>query len=153
KEDRARTAHAVLAADVRTGETEILAQEIAEQQARLDRALVPLAVHDAIDRGGHEGVGLLHGQTYDRLRCETAGQERDATQVSMWDAEHDVQEARPFSSRETSNEANEGAADRVAVVAGARARGDSVRDDRRVVLAQVAGPTGRLRTAVVHSVA
>ena len=35
EQDRARTAHPVLAPDVRAGETEILANEVAEEQARL----------------------------------------------------------------------------------------------------------------------
>ena len=46
EQNRARAAHAVLAADVRAGEAEVLAQEIAEQEPRLDAAFVssPLTV-------------------------------------------------------------------------------------------------------------
>ena len=49
EEDRARAADAVLAPDVRAGQAEILAEEIAEQQARLDLAAVPRAVHGDVD--------------------------------------------------------------------------------------------------------
>ena len=55
---RAGAAHAMLAADMRTGEQEIVTQKVAQQQARLhatpigcavdgDRNLVPVSVHDA----------------------------------------------------------------------------------------------------------
>src|SRR5690242_8695027 len=43
-EHGARAAHAVLAADVRAGEAELVAQEIGERQARLHGALVALAI-------------------------------------------------------------------------------------------------------------
>jgi hypothetical protein len=39
EQHRAGTAHAVLTPDVGAGEAELLSQEIAQQQARLDRAL------------------------------------------------------------------------------------------------------------------
>jgi hypothetical protein len=45
EEDGAGAADTVLAPDVRTGERELAADEIAEQQARLDIALVQRAVH------------------------------------------------------------------------------------------------------------
>ena len=38
EEDRAGAADAVLAADVRAGQAELVAQEVAQQQARLDLA-------------------------------------------------------------------------------------------------------------------
>ena len=47
---RAGAAHAVLAADMRAGEPERVAQEIGEQQARLDRSLVGRAVDRHLDR-------------------------------------------------------------------------------------------------------
>ena len=49
EQNRAGAAHAVLAADVRAGQPEILADEIAEQQARLDLALVASAVDGDAD--------------------------------------------------------------------------------------------------------
>ena len=42
---RAGAAHAVLAADMRAGEQQVVAQEIAQQQARLDLAPIGRAVH------------------------------------------------------------------------------------------------------------
>src|SRR5438552_18900095 len=44
EEDGARAAHAVLAADVRAGELELMAQEIGEREPVLDAGLVRLAV-------------------------------------------------------------------------------------------------------------
>src|SRR5438445_531996 len=60
---RAGAAHAVLAADMGARESERVAQEIAEQQARLDRALVGRAVH----RHG-EGLGAAHAAASSALR-------------------------------------------------------------------------------------
>src|SRR5690242_4421813 len=48
EQNGARAAYAVLAADVGAGEREILAEVIAEQLPRLDRAVI----EDAIDRDG-----------------------------------------------------------------------------------------------------
>src|SRR5262249_42633078 len=48
--DRACAAYAVLAADVGAGQTELVAEEIAQQQARLDPTLAALAVHRGDDR-------------------------------------------------------------------------------------------------------
>src|SRR5258706_1253823 len=50
---RAGAAHAVLAADMRARQTEVLAQKIRQQAARLDRALVG----DAVDRHADRAVG------------------------------------------------------------------------------------------------
>ena len=47
---RARAAHAVLAAEVRAGEAEIVAEEVGECLAHLDRSLVELPVHGDPDR-------------------------------------------------------------------------------------------------------
>ena len=55
EEDGARAADAVLAADVRAGEAELVPEEIAEQKPRLDAAFVPLAV----DRD-RDGEGAAH---------------------------------------------------------------------------------------------
>ena len=44
EQDRARSAHAVLAADVCAGQAKVVAQEIAQQQTRLDGPLVLRAV-------------------------------------------------------------------------------------------------------------
>jgi hypothetical protein len=48
-EHGARTAHAMLAADVGAGEVKLVAQEVGERHARLDLALVCAAVHGCID--------------------------------------------------------------------------------------------------------
>ena len=48
KQDRAGAAHAVLAADVGAGQAQVVAQEVGEQQARLDLPLVG----PAVDRDG-----------------------------------------------------------------------------------------------------
>src|SRR5262249_9835811 len=53
--DRAGAAVAGLAADMRTGEVELLAQEVDQQGARLDQRLDALAVH------GERDVGFGHG--------------------------------------------------------------------------------------------
>jgi hypothetical protein len=55
KQDRAGAAGAVFAAYVGAGQAELVAQEIAEQQARLDRALVGFAIY-----GEGDGVRFDH---------------------------------------------------------------------------------------------
>ena len=49
EEDGAGAADAVLAPDVRAGETEILAEKVAQQQPRLDGSPLPRAVDDDFD--------------------------------------------------------------------------------------------------------
>jgi hypothetical protein len=50
QENRARAAVAGVAADVGAGQVEVVADEVDEELARLDLALVPLAVHGYRDR-------------------------------------------------------------------------------------------------------
>ena len=47
--DGARAAHAVLAADVRAGESEVVAEEVRQQQTRLDRIALRAAVDGDLD--------------------------------------------------------------------------------------------------------
>src|ERR1700692_2047428 len=49
KQDGAGAAHTVLAADMRSGQTQLVTNEVAQQQAGLDVALVPRAVHSHRD--------------------------------------------------------------------------------------------------------
>ena len=54
QQDRADAAGAVLAADVGAGQVQLVAQEVAQQHARFDRALVGCAVYrDGDGVGGH----------------------------------------------------------------------------------------------------
>ncbi len=61
EQDGARAAHAVLAADVRAGQTQLVAQEVAQQQARLDGPFILGAVdgdgHIEFEKVAH--IGLL----------------------------------------------------------------------------------------------
>ena len=60
EQNRARTTDAVLAADVGAGEPELLADEIAQQQARFDFALMANAVDGEVDgnSAAHRTDGL-----------------------------------------------------------------------------------------------
>src|SRR5437016_6177870 len=55
QQDRTSAAHAVLAPDVRAGESQLVAQEVGEEQPRLHRALVAHAV-DRADQRRYQGA-------------------------------------------------------------------------------------------------
>ena len=62
-QDRAGTADAVLAAEVRAGKTQVVAEEVGERPPRLDLALVDDAVH------GHPDAVAAHAVAFRSARC------------------------------------------------------------------------------------
>ncbi len=71
EQQRARAAHAVLAAEMGAGQIETVAQEIGEMGARLDRSLDGARVDDERDRG-HADASLIARRSTATWMCRSA---------------------------------------------------------------------------------
>src|SRR5581483_2333910 len=79
EEDRARAADAVLAAEVRSGQAGVLANEVGEQLSRLDERLDLFAVHlDADDSAFHHAAARSSAFAYARPASSAASSLRYA---------------------------------------------------------------------------